>query len=72
MTDIIIIVVVIVIIANGSLLHAKLIKVENVLRHRTFLFSRVGRIQSVLGVRHPAPHLFVLKNVVSVLRLKAV
>ena len=69
MTDTII---VIVIIANDSLLHAKLIKVQNALRHRTFLSSRVGRIQSVVGVGYPAPHLFVLKNVVSVLRLKAV
>jgi hypothetical protein len=50
MTDIIIIiVVVIVIIANGSLLHAKLMKVEHALRHLTFLSSRVGRIQSVVG-----------------------
>jgi len=72
MTDIIIIIIVIVIFANGSLLHAKLIKVEHALQHLTFLSSRVGRIQSVVGVGHPAPHLFVLKNVVSVLRLKAV
>jgi len=69
---IIIIVVIIVIIANDSLLHTKLIKVENALRHRTVLYSRVRRIQPVVGIGHSAPHFFALKNAVSVLLLKAV
>jgi hypothetical protein len=47
-----VIIIVIVIIASDSLLHAKLIKVENALRHRTFLSSRVGRIQSVVDTPH--------------------
>jgi hypothetical protein len=57
MTDIIIIIV-IVIIANDSLLHAKLIKVEHALRHHTFLSSswansvcRVGRTPRTSSLR---------------------